>query len=152
MENAVKALLIVAGVLIGVLILSMTVALYSSLSGYAEEVTLGMEQNELNRFNEQFTKYIRNDLTIHDVVTAASIAYENNLDYNLDITSANENTYYVQVWLKDGKGERRIEDVINLETNQLLEDNLTSTFKCISSNIQFSSVTGRIMSIKFEKN
>lgn len=152
MENAVKALLIAAGVLIGVLILSMAVALYTSLSGYAEEVTIGIEQNELNRFNEQFTRYIRNDLTIHDVVTVANIAYENNLDYSLTRDSASETTYYIQVILKDDKGERYIEDVINTEANQLLEDNLNNVFKCTVNNIQFSSVTGRIMSIKFEKN
>ena len=37
MENAVKALYMAAGVLIGIMILSLAVVLFSSLQGYMEE-------------------------------------------------------------------------------------------------------------------
>lgn len=151
MENAVKALLMAAGVLIGVLILSMAVALYSSLSNYAEEIKANIEQNELNKFNAQFTGYIRENLTIQDIVTVANIAYENNLIYDLEQDSAGENSYYVQVWIHDDNGERRIEEDIHADTNTLLESNLGNTFECTNDDIQFSQMTGRVISIRFQK-
>lgn len=150
MENAVKALLMAAGVLIGVLVLSLGATLYSSLSSYTDEVHENLEQNALDKFNAQFTGYVRDDLTIQDIVTVANIAYENNIKYDVDVL--NENSYYVQVILKDDAGERAIENVIKEQASELLETNLGNTFECTNKDTQFSTVTGRIMSIKFEKN
>ena len=150
MENAVKALLMAAGVLIGVLVLSLGATLYSSKSSYTDEVHENLEQNALDKFNAQFTGYVRDDLTIQDIVTVANIAYENNIKYDVDVL--NENSYYVQVILKDDAGERAIENVIKEQASELLETNLGNTFECTNKDTQFSTVTGRIMSIKFEKN
>lgn len=133
MENATKALLIAAGVLIGVMILSLAVALYSELDAYVESSNERIEFNELNAFNTQFTKYINYlgadkqfDLTIQDVVTAANLAYENNVEYNATADlKGNPSTFYVAIYL-DGQS---IEDVIHDETSnyyitKLLTDNL----------------------------
>lgn len=150
MENAVKALLMAAGVLIGILILSLGVTLYSALSSYTEESQRNIEQNALNTFNAQFTGYLRDDLTIQDVVTVANIAYENNRNYEVD--SLDENSYYVQVILDDGSGvERQIENIIHTDAGELLKNNLENTFECTNDNIQFSQITGRVISIKFVK-
>ena len=58
MENATKALLIAAGVLIGMMILSLGVALFYALNGYIEDTQQTMEENALSRFNTQFLKYV----------------------------------------------------------------------------------------------
>lgn len=148
MENAVKALLIASGVLIGVLILSLGSILYSSLSSYTEEVHESIERNELDKFNVQFTAYIREAdeeeyLTIQDIVTVANIAFENNQKHNVNVDSAGENSYYVQVLL----GEKNIEDG---QAEELLEGNFNK-YICPASNITFSRITGRVISIKFEE-
>lgn len=153
MENATKALLIAAGVLIGVMILSLAVALYSELDAYVEISNEKIEFNELNAFNTQFTKYINYigtekqfDLTIQDVVTATNIAYENNLDYNATVDlRGNPSTLYVAIYL-DG---RSIENDIHEKTSNLLTDNLGKTYKCESNNVKYSQATGRIYEVYF---
>ena len=104
MENAVQALLIVAGVLIGIMILSLGISLYSSLGQYVEIAQQEIANQEIQQFNEQFLKYINcsNDssevefvLTIQDIVTAANTAYESNLKYGL--TEQSGNNFYVTI-------------------------------------------------------
>ena len=100
MENATKAMLIAAGVLIGIMIISLGVALFAELDIYVESSYEQIRFNEQNSFNAKFTQYIRNDLTIHDVITAANLANENNNFYNAtEAERGNQGTFYVAVYL-----------------------------------------------------
>ena len=110
MENATKALLIAAGVLIGVLILSVGVTLYTSLGSYIDSYQKEIDERAVQKFNEQFTRYINAEsaladikftLTIQDIVTVASIAYQNNQKYQLE-KYENDN-YYVTVKIRECK-------------------------------------------------
>lgn len=160
MENATKALLITAGVLIGVLILSLGTYLYYSLSSYLDENQSQIERNELNKFIVKFSKYVNYsgndkqfDLSIHDVVTAANIAYENNRYYNLDSSNAdNPNTLYVEVKVQLDGGKTNLEEELkNKSVEDIINKNVDTKFKCTNENIKYSTVTGRIYSITFEK-
>ncbi len=97
MENASKALLMAASVLVGVVILSLAVYLYISFSGSANEIGKQMEEGQLQQFNNQFTSYVdkKDTLTIYDVVTVANLARDNNNYYQL--TSPTDNNFYIQV-------------------------------------------------------
>ena len=122
MENATKALFIVAGVLVGMMMLSLGVALYYSLQGYISDTQDTMEQNANNKFNTQFLKYINMQpddsgtityggqkykidfkLRVQDIITAANTAYQNNIELTPDFslidpeTDYNENNLYVTV-------------------------------------------------------
>ena len=55
MEDATKALLMAAGVLIGLMILSLGVSLFSSMNAYTDIKQQQIEENGLQQFNEQFT-------------------------------------------------------------------------------------------------
>lgn len=154
MENAVKALYIAAGVLIGVMILSLGVALFASLQNYVDSAQERVEFNELNSFNTQFTKYInyengvrQYELTIQDIITAAGRAYENNSSYNLDTTQwqESESSLYVSVYLK----ETRIDQNIKEEMVDLLEENLGKKYKCEANNIEYSNETARVYIVRF---
>ena len=57
MENATKALLIAAGVLIGIMVISLGVSLYVSLGSYVDSTKEQLELNEISKFNTQFLKY-----------------------------------------------------------------------------------------------
>ncbi len=82
MENASKALLMAAGVLIGILILSLAVYLFATFGSASAELHKENEQNQINQFNSQFTSYVGKDnVTIYDVITAANLATENNINY-----------------------------------------------------------------------
>ena len=81
MENAVKAMYIAAGVLIGILILTLGVTLFASLQSYVESSQDQIRFNDINSFNAKFTGYINSDdgqrttfdLVIQDVVSAANL-------------------------------------------------------------------------------
>lgn len=174
MENASKALMITAGVLVGMLILSLAVYLYYSLGTYITANQETMNMNELNQFNTQFIKYINYEenagpidatkiefeLTIHDVVTVANLAYENNKKYNMTSTSENydESTLYVTVNAEILKEDRvtleyrnHLEKSINVEASEILKNNVNEKYVCRISDISYSSVTGRVCSITFKK-
>lgn len=163
MENATKALLIAAGVLIGVIILSLGVYLFSNLGSYVTNTQKQIEENALNKFNTQFLKYINTndgqntqfELTFQDVITAASLAYDNNQQYNLTLADANENTYYVRVTAKiSDSGSNR---TVNLEDNVLtksadwLKENHDKKYICKTSDVKISPITKRVYEINFQE-
>ena len=74
MENASKALLMAAGVLMGVVILSLAAYLFVTFSSSADDVKSEIANNQLNKFNSQFLAYEqREDLTVYDILTAVNL-------------------------------------------------------------------------------
>lgn len=154
MENAVKALLIAAGVLIGVMIITLGVALYSSLGEYVESVQEETRSKELQQFNEPYIKYINYNettheiefsLTIQDVVTAANTARQSNLNYNL--TEQDGNNYYVTINLLPGNNQ--LEKNIGLNSAEILEKGLGQKYKCSSKDVKINPQTGRVYEVNF---
>lgn len=147
MENAVKALLIAASVLIGIMIISLGVSLYASLSKYVESTQDEIVIKEIQRFNEQFIRYINYDdytkttqftLTIQDIVTAANTAYENNL----------ETDYYVKINMP---GIINLENKINSKSAEILSTELGKQYRCSSSDVKINTTTGRVYEINFHE-
>ena len=88
MENASKALLIAAGVLVGILVMSLGVYLFMDFGSKTAEVNKQNEQKQLSAFNSQFTSYTaykdKDDnwkITIYDIITLRGKAKENNEKY-----------------------------------------------------------------------
>lgn len=102
MENASKALLMAATVLVGVLLLSLVVYLFTIFGGFSSDMTEKMSEKYVSEFNAQFTKYQsyqdettkewQNTCRAQDVVTVANMARENNSQY--DYTLSNQKDYY----------------------------------------------------------
>ncbi len=180
MENATKALLIVAGVLIGIMVLSLGVALYYSLQGYISDTQDTMEQNANTQFNTQFLKYINMQpdsngtvtyggkrygidfkLRIQDIITAANIAYQNNIELNPDFASMpdedyNENNLYVKVnaTLYSASGESitipNLQKIVDEQADDLLSKyDANYQYKCYSTDVLISQITGRVYEITF---
>lgn len=149
MENAVKALYMAAGVLIGIMILSLAVVLFSSLQGYMEETNKQIMFNEVTRFNAKYTKYVGTELTIQDIITVAGEAYENNKSFNIDPTKWDEssNSLYIAIYLENDN--KRIDKQMGGENKmaELLKDNSEKKYK--SGEVKYSENTGRIYSITF---
>ena len=106
MENASNALIMAAGVLIGVLIISLAVYLFVDFGSTTADINKQMEKQQLVQFNTKFTSYEgREELTIYDVITVAGFAQENNLYYgNDDNDEYYKNNYKVEVILHSNKG------------------------------------------------
>lgn len=89
MENASRALLMAAGVLVGILVLTLAVYLFISFGTTSAELHKQNYEQQLEQFNSQFTVYEgKDDVTIYDVVTAANLATENNIYYEFEKRNA----------------------------------------------------------------
>ncbi len=171
MENASKALIITASVLLGLMIVSVGVVLFKSFGGFSREITTEIQKKQISEFNAQFLKYEgksfnsetnQNEIikiTTHDIVTLANLAQKNNIEYELtDKTQSkkkNESTYYVQINLEEGTNKNR-----NLEkwtekelTNFMQENNMTGnnqTKYYYINNIVISHITGRVTYVEIK--
>ena len=82
MENASKALLMVAAVLIGVMILSLGVYLFTVFGDTSSTIEKRLEQAQIDEFNSQFTKFEGLEkCTIHDIASIINLAKDNNKNY-----------------------------------------------------------------------
>ena len=116
MENATKALLVAGGVLIALLI-----SVLQSTGKVSKKYNESTSSEQITTFNNNFTKYLGKDLTIHDVVTICNFAKQNNIfkvnvptGYNtskikqdLDVMSANpgkKNIYQIKIDAYDTSG------------------------------------------------
>lgn len=98
MENASKALIMAAGVLIGVLIISLAVYLFVSFGKTSEGIHTQNAKKQIDQFNAKFTSYENNNkLTVHDLITITNFAIENNKYYD------NDSNYIVEVFLNNTK-------------------------------------------------
>lgn len=156
MEDSVKALIISAGLLIGLMIVSFGIILFSSLNKYSDNAQNRIDENTLQQFNQKFTKYINCDderdsvpsfeLTIHDVITVANTAYESNENYEL--TAPSNNNYYVSVYISDTD---IVKEIKNGNIEELLKNNSTKKYKCTYRNVKINENTGRVYEIKFQE-
>lgn len=165
MENASKALIMAASVLLGLMIISVGVALFNTFSEFSRDTLSKVEEKSIAEFNNNYIKYYGSvssgkdgqelikpiPVTAHDIVSVANLAKQNNEKYELENQSSyDENTYYVQVQVeKETNFEKKTEKQKNafLQENSLTEENETKYYKCVE--VKISEVTKRVMYIKF---
>jgi len=88
MENASKALLMAGGILIGLLILALMITLFISSREIFTSYDTTKKSEAIQQFNVNFTKYLGQDLTIHQVVTICNFAKkENNRIQQVTVTT-----------------------------------------------------------------
>lgn len=156
MENASKALLMAAGVLIGLLILSLAVYLFVTFGATSAEIHKEIETNRLAEFNNQFTRYMeKEDITIYDVITIANLATDNNKYYQLSkrVNSSLRSDNYIKV-IYDGRSiefgiDNDNEEIINYY-NEIIKNNLNNQnanrYNC---EIEINKYTGKVWKVVF---
>lgn len=97
MENASKALLMAAGILIGLLILALMVTLFASSKSLFDGYDATKESEAIQQFNVNFTKYVGQNLTIHDAITIYNFAIENGIPSSNIIKSGSFNINMSQI-------------------------------------------------------
>ncbi len=155
MENASKALIMVASFLISVIILSLAIYLFTTFGAQAAEVREENAKQQLRKFNEQFTIYEQQSgsNTVYDVVTAANVAKNSNEYYGFIIKEngvyksvitpkLNGDDNYIAIRLNNEQIESKSTDYYN----ELLKNNTESLYACT---VQISSVTGRVYIVNF---
>lgn len=153
MENASKALLMAASVLIAMMVIGIATYVFNMFGTFAKNQEEELYNKQIGEFNAQFTKYeTMEEINIHDIITLANYAK----DYNNanEVTSSSDNIY-ITVELQT-KGN--IENKTTSEKNKLIEDDLnflaTNPSKKIVykvTNIQYNEVTERVNKINFSK-
>lgn len=152
MENASKALMIAAGVLMGILIVSLGVYLFYVFGDFVNNTQADIAENALAQFNEKYFKYNGlTNLTIQDILTIKNNALQNNYSYTnyvLTPNSAGDNNDFIDVYIQ-GEGW-----ILNMSDEELLvnevENNaITTTYKCT---VQVNQNTGRVNRITFTPN
>ncbi len=160
MENASKALLMAGGVLLGILILSLGVYLFTSFGGTSSRIHDNIEENQIAQFNSQFTKYVGNEnVTIHDVVTMANLATENNKYYEFpkmgNMPTGNDN--YIAVLLDGARieyGYGDNQETIEQRYNNLILDavnaitSASSELKKYDVQVELSETTKRVYIVR----
>ena len=87
MENASKALLMTASMLIGVVLLSIGVYLVNSYKNFSKTYSESMEAQRLEQFNSEFTALsTRNNVSMHEILTLTNYANEFNFINDLETT------------------------------------------------------------------
>lgn len=169
MENASKALLMAATVLVGVLLLSLGVYLFTLFGNFGAETTEKLTQKNIDEFNARFYKYEsyqdetgnwQNTCRAQDVVTLANLARENNKKYEYTVADMTSGYYYVRVIVKPKTGKTK--ENFEAETLQEYKDFMKkysgksdgSTynifyFKC--TDILINNNSKRVCSITFEE-
>ena len=160
MENASRALIIGAEVLIGVMILSIGAYLFIKFASYSEENYKIIEDRQIVEFNNQFLKYTgASNCTIHDIASLANLAQKNNKEYGVE----NKEKYskyseYIQVDLEgyphlekyglQSENAYKNKSLIDLiKTYDLKDDNEVQYFEC--KNAYELNEKNKIVYIKF---
>lgn len=150
MENASKALIMAAEILLGVMIISIGVYIFNSMGEFSANTSKKIEDVSLSQFNNQFLKFYGTvsteengkqkvepiKCTIHDIIALANLARKENEQngFNerngyakgIDISNNAENNsyYYIQIDLNiSGTSYKNIEAMKQEALIKLLKEN-----------------------------
>lgn len=136
MENASKALIMAAEILVGVMIISIGVYLFNVMGKYSSETTKQMEDTQIAQFNNQFLKFygtttsdsgetVPISCTIHDIIGLANLAKQTNNENGFEeAQQISDSTYYIQIDLQIGfTTYRNLETMSQKELIDILKNN-----------------------------
>lgn len=174
MENASKAFIMSAEILLGVILISLGVYVFSVFGNYSKNTYEQMEDAQIAQFNNQFLKYTGERTnskgerevvksTIHDIVSLANLAKKNNEAQGL--TDPNDNytdsSYYVRIDLKcknqyinnlEKKDSQFLLELIKNHAQTADNTYATKYFECIEpEHYIISQVTKRIVYMRFNE-
>ena len=159
MENASKALIMAAGVLLGIMIISLAVYLFSNFGGTSSQIHANIEENQIAQFNSQFTQYVgKENVTIHDVVSMAKLATQNNQSYEFMHRNDSEvtgNDRYISVTLGNKSielGYGAMPNTIEENYNKLISDEVNNISDATGLpkydvQVEISEVTQRVYKV-----
>ena len=136
MENASKALIMAAEILVGIMIISIGVYLFNTLGEYSADTTAIIEEAQIAQFNQQFLSFYGTvstetnkntpiTCTIHDIIGVAHLANSINKSNGFETEEEiSDSSYYIQIDLKiGGKTYRHIENFDEQKLVELVKEN-----------------------------
>ena len=144
----------------GMMILSLAVYLFANFGGTSSQIHENAETNQLNQFNSQFTSYVgKENVTIHDVISMANLATQNNQNYEFarrSIGQVTGNDNYIQILLNGtrieyGFGDNSINveeeynNLISADVSEIVPGN--EELKKYDVQVEISEVTRRVFRV-----
>lgn len=129
MENATKALLMAAGILIAIVVLSLAIFMYGRVSSYYQTKQRNTSQEQIAAFNNEFTVYNRDDVSGFEMVSLINKAIDFNQNEVFGASNTENDTAQTQ-----GYTEMQIDVVIRDnfsyygEADGLFDRNKTYTY------------------------
>ena len=105
MENATKALLMAAGVLIGILMLSIFVLVFKKSGQFLESIDTVETTELITQYNSKLIDYNRDNNNIFDVISACNKAFDINYKNMFD----EKDGINIYIIIKDDRDEYRFE-------------------------------------------
>lgn len=147
MENASKALLMAAGILIAMLVLSVGVILVGNFGKTADSYVTKLDTVELRKYNSNFDVYIgRKDVTAQEIVTLIGVVQETNQNTKIYIGNEEVSNYEEQQ-KNEFLSDNILKYTIDPSTGKEVASNL---YKYVEDSIQYNE-DGKIIEIKFAK-
>lgn len=147
MENASKALLMAASILIAMMVIGIGTYVFNIFGTFSKNQEEKLYDYQISEFNNQFTKYeTMEEITIHDIITLANYAK----DYNESngITDTSDAAYIkVNIQLIGSNLERANTD----NKNTLIKNSIDNKYKYALVSIDYNTATGRVNGITFKK-
>lgn len=102
MENMSKALLMAAGVLIGVMTLAIIVMLFNQGGEFSSSYDRKLSLEAIQNYNQPFTRLLtinttseEQEIDIYDIISVVN--YAKNINYNLGYPNPNDNYNYITI-------------------------------------------------------
>lgn len=156
MENASNAILMAAGILIGVIILTIMVYLFSSFGGTSAQIQAQIDAKNMAEFNNHFLQYEdKTTCTIHDIVSLVNFTKK----YNSDFPEI-DSPYHISVSLREYRNGMDLTDETKITEEHLTnllknwsnqEDGKIQTYTCTKITYMGQENGNRVKSISFEK-
>ena len=109
MENAVKALLIAASVMVAILIISLGISIYNSSSGIGDEASSTLESTAAFAFNERFTSYMSKSASGSTAKTLVNKIMQHNMSIGLSSFSAGDHHILLNLYYNDNNSRSKLE-------------------------------------------
>lgn len=146
MENASKALIIAAEILIGVLILTAFVFIFRAFGAFSDTVNENIEVKNVTEFNTKFEIYNgRKDLTAQDLITIGNLAKQ----YNQSDSAAMTITVTVSGIEARYMNLHTLSDELSYEFIHQYSVQRKIYFEC--SKIEYNENTGKIDKVSLKK-
>ncbi len=114
MENATKALLMAAGILITIIVLSLAIVMYSRISEYYQQKNRNISEEQLAAFNSEYTAYDRTDVTGFELVSLIN----KTIDFNQNKVYGANNTGEKTEEQKLGDGYTEMSITVQLNSSK----------------------------------
>lgn len=149
MENASKALIMAAGILIGILIISLGVFLFVNFASTSTTLHAKIKQEQIDQFNAQFTSYeAKDDNTIYDILTLVNLAKNNNNYYELE--KSEEGNYYITISKTNNSNlEKLSENQLNILLKEDVSRQTEGKLPMYTCQVEISQITGIVNSVRF---